>query len=96
MRKLGFAIPDEETLKQVAKEFVEWDTLWRKGRDSAEDTLEQVSEIEPEVYIALRRILSILYLDDHDYDRYWTVSREVTDFFRKAFREGKGRNPKVY
>jgi DNA-binding transcriptional ArsR family regulator len=96
MRKLGFAIPDEETLKKTAKEFVEWDSLWRRGRESAEDTLEQVSEIDPKVYVALRRILSILYLDDHDYERYWTVSRQVTDFFRKAFREGVGRNPKVY
>ncbi len=96
MRQLGFAIPDEPQLKEMAEYYVEWDRLWRKGRRHAENTLRNVPIIDPEVYVALRRLLSIIHLHNEDYERYWQISRHVTDKIREAYRKGAGKNPEVY
>ncbi|NHI83496.1 MAG: ArsR family transcriptional regulator [Candidatus Thorarchaeota archaeon] len=96
MRNLGFAIPENGEVKVTIDKFLEWDKLWRKGRDAAREVLEEVPELDPTVYITLRRILSVLQLNDKDYERYWEVSRNVTDIFREAYRAGAGKNPEVY
>ena len=96
MKKLGFILPEKKRIEEIAKKFVEWDNLWNKGREESVRTLNKVSEIEPDVYVTLRRIISIIQLSETDYERYWEVSREVTDIFRKAYQEGKGKNPEVY
>lgn len=96
MRDLGFEIPENGEVKETIDKFLEWDRLWRKGRTAAKEALEEVPELDPTVYITLRRILSVVRLNDKDYQRYWDVSRNVTDVFRAAFRKGAGKNPDVY
>ncbi|MHA1771340.1 MAG: ArsR/SmtB family transcription factor [Candidatus Thorarchaeota archaeon] len=96
MKQLGFAIPEEPQLKELTEQYVEWDKLWRKGRRHAESTLRSVPILDPEVYIALRRLLSVIHLHNEDYERYWTISRRVTDQIREAYRKGAGKNPEVY
>ncbi len=96
MRDLGFAIPENGEIKDTIDKFLEWDRLWRKGRNAAREALEAVPELDPTVYITLRRILSVVRLNDKDYKHYWDVSRTVTDIFRAAYREGAGKNPDVY
>ncbi|HDD67361.1 MAG TPA: ArsR family transcriptional regulator [Candidatus Thorarchaeota archaeon] len=96
MKQLGFAIPEEPALGDLAKKYVEWDRLWRKGRRHAEQVLRNVPIIDPEVYVALRRLLSIIHLHEDDYERYWQISRQVTDRIREAYRKGAGKNPEVY
>ncbi len=96
MKQLGFAIPDEPHLRDLTERYVEWDRLWRKGRRQAESTLRSVPILDPEVYIALRRLLSVIHLHNDDYKRYWEISRSVTDEIREAYRNGAGKNPEVY
>ncbi len=96
MKQMGFAIPSEPEIRELAKKYVEWDELWRKGRGHAEQMLRMVPVIDPEVYVALRRLLSIISLHDTDYEHYWQISREVTDALRDAYRRGAGKNPEVY
>ncbi len=96
MKQLGFAIPSEPAVGELAEKYVEWDRLWRKGRGHAEQMLRTIPVIDPEVYVALRRLLSVISLHDTDYEHYWQISREVTDALREAYRKGAGRNPEVY
>jgi DNA-binding transcriptional ArsR family regulator len=96
LRQLGFSIPDDASVRETASKYVEWDQLWNKGRKSAEKVLKEISEMHPDVYVSMRRLLSIIQLNDQDYVRYWEISREVTDSLRKAYREGSGKNPEVY
>ena len=96
LRQLGFSIPDDASVREIASKYVEWDQLWNKGRKSAEKVLKEISEMHPDVYVSMRRLLSIIQLNDQDYARYWEISREVTDSLRNAYREGSGKNPEVY
>lgn len=97
LEEIGFKIPEnEDAVAEIAELFVEWDTLWRKCRDEAAKDLKNIGTLDPNVYVSLRRILSILHLTDSEYERYWEVSRHVTDRLRKAYRNGKGKNPEVY
>jgi DNA-binding transcriptional ArsR family regulator len=96
LRPMGFSIPDETTLRELADHFHEQDELWRKGRERAKQILKEIPEIDPGVYIALRRILSVVLLDDSDFEKYCDVSRAMFYSFRKAYLDGKGENPKVY
>jgi DNA-binding transcriptional ArsR family regulator len=96
MHRLGFEIPDERIVKEATKKYAEWDTLWRKGRVASEESLSRMSELDPEEYLALRRLLSVILLPDAHYTRYWEVSRAVSDMFRKMYLEGIGKNPEVY
>lgn len=96
MRNIGFQLDDSEVMKSLAKDFVERDRLWMHGRDEAQRILEEVSECDPGLYIRLRRILSVITLNDADYERYWELSHSVTDRLRAAWKEGQGKNPEVY
>jgi DNA-binding transcriptional ArsR family regulator len=96
MRHIGFQFDDNEAMKSLAQDFVERDKLWMHGREEAQKTLEDVSECDPGLYIRLRRILSVITLNDADYKQYWELSRSVTDRLRQAWKKGKGKNPEVY
>jgi DNA-binding transcriptional ArsR family regulator len=95
MRQLGFEMSDEKGLEKLAKEFVERDNLWTKGREFAKETLKVVPEIDPSLYIRFRRILSVVQLNETEYERYWELSRSVTDLLRESYKAGLGKNPEV-
>ena len=95
MRELGFEMSDEKGLAKLAKEFVERDNLWTKGRELAKETLKGVPEIDPSLYIRFRRILSVVQLNDAEYERYWELSRSVTDKLRESYKAGIVKNPEV-
>lgn len=96
MRTLGFHIPNDEDMTSLAQDFTERDMIWRKGRERAVRVLEEAAQIDPSLYITLSRIISVITLNNTDYERYWELSRDVTDRFRKAFQNGTGKNPEVY
>jgi DNA-binding transcriptional ArsR family regulator len=96
MRDLGFALDDEMTTLEIAKEYTERMNLWEKGREDAKLIMRKVPAIDPGVYTTLRRIIGIIRLNDSEYKRYWELSRSVTDKLRQAYRDGIGRNPDVY
>jgi DNA-binding transcriptional ArsR family regulator len=95
MRQIGFALPDKKEMAKLADEFVERDNLWTKGREVAKETLKGVPEIDPSLYIRFRRILSVIQLNDSEYERYWQLSRSVSDKLREAYKEGLDKNPEV-
>lgn len=95
MRQIGFAILEKEKMAKLVEEFVERDNLWTKGREYAKETLKEVPEIDPSLYIRFRRILSVVQLNDAEYERYWDLSRTVTDKLREAFKAGFDKNPEV-
>jgi DNA-binding transcriptional ArsR family regulator len=95
MRKLGFILPNKEEMTKLVDEFVERDNLWTKGREVAKETLKGVPEIDPSLYIRFRRILSVIQLENSEYERYWDLSRIVSDKLREAYKEGLGKNPEV-
>ncbi len=96
IRRLGFEVSDERTIREATKKYVEWDTLWRRGREASDESLSKMSQLDPEEYLTLRRLLSVILLPDADYAQYWEVSRAVSDMFRKMYLEGTGKNPEVY
>lgn len=96
LRRLGFEVSSETTIKEATRKYVEWDTLWRKGREASEGSLRKMQALDPEEYLTLRRLLTVILLPDADYTRYWEVSRAVADMFRKMYLEGIGKNPEVY
>jgi len=96
MRRLGFKILNDNLTEEATRKYIEWDMLWRRGHETAEKSLRTMSELNPEEYLTLRRLLSVIQLHDAEYTRYWEVSREVADIFRKVYLEGIGKNPEVY
>jgi DNA-binding transcriptional ArsR family regulator len=96
MRELGFALNDEKETLQIAEDFTERTHLWQKGRQEAKTVMRRIPAIDPGVYTTLRRILSVIRLNDNEYKRYWELSRSVTDKLRAAYRNGIGKNPEVY
>ncbi|RDE17906.1 MAG: hypothetical protein C4K49_00505 [Candidatus Thorarchaeota archaeon] len=96
MRKLGFEPPSEDFVKETTMKYLEWDSLWRRGKELADQSLGTIPELSPAEYLVLRRLLSVVQLHNVDYARYWEVSKEVADMFRKAYLEGIGKNPDVY
>jgi len=96
MRNLGLQLKDEQEMKTVAEDFTERDRIYLRGLELAKETLRQVPEIDPKLYVMFRRILSVVRLDDKDYLDYWQLSRRFTDLLREAFKRGKGKNPRVY
>lgn len=96
MHKLGFEPPSEDFVKETTTRYLEWDSLWRRGKELAEQSLSTIPELSPAEYLVLRRLLSVVQLHNVDYARYWEVSKEVADMFRKAYLEGIGKNPDVY
>ncbi len=96
MRRLGMALKDEEEVELVADDFQTRDAIYMRGLDRAKETLKDVCELDPKLYVVFRRILSVVRLDESDYHKYWEVSRRITDILRDAYRRGKGKNPEVY
>ncbi len=96
MKELGFRVPDTETVRTIADEFVECDRIYMRGREMAKRILSGLNECDPYLYMRLRRLLSLVTLNDTEYERYWALSRSVTDKLREAYRKGPGRNPPVY
>jgi hypothetical protein len=96
MRDLGLQLKNEQEMKSIAEDFTERDRIYLRGLELAKDTLRQIPEIDPKLYVMFRRILSVVRLDDKDYLDYWELSRRFTDAMREAFKRGKGKNPSVY
>ncbi|MFW9793542.1 MAG: helix-turn-helix domain-containing protein [Candidatus Thorarchaeota archaeon] len=93
MRALGLKLENEEEMMAVVEDFNERDKIYLKGLDLAKETLRQVPEIDPKLYVMFRRILSVVRLNDKDYIDYWELSRRITDILREAFKRS---NPQVY
>ncbi|TET10829.1 MAG: ArsR family transcriptional regulator [Candidatus Thorarchaeota archaeon] len=96
MRDLGLQLKNEQEMKSIAEDFTERDRIYLRGLALAKETLRQIPEIDPKLYVMFRRILSVVRLDDKDYLDYWELSRRFTDVMREAFKRGKGKNPSVY
>jgi DNA-binding transcriptional ArsR family regulator len=96
MRELGFQLKDERETKNIAEDFTKRDRIYLKGLELAKETLRQVSELDPKLYVMFRRILSVVRLGEADYEAYWELSRKTTDALREAFKRGRGKNPDVY
>ncbi len=96
MKGLGLVMSDESEMHKVAETLTERDQLYKKGLEFAKETLRDVCEIDPKLYIVFRRLLSVVRLNDSDYDQYWNLSRELSDSLRGAYRRGKGKNPEVF
>ncbi len=96
MRQLGMDLKDEEDVQAIAKDFATRDEIYMRGLERAKETLEEACELDPKLYMIFRRILSVVRLNDADYEKYWEVSRRLTDALREAYRRGKGKNPEVY
>jgi len=96
MKKLGFIFENEEEIRQIAEALTRRDKIVTRGRELAREPLRQASEIDPALYVMFRNILSIVRLNDSDYEEYWKNSHIITDGLRAAHRRGAGPNPKVY
>ena len=96
MRDLGLHLKNEQETMSIAEDFTTRDRIYLKGLELARESLRQVSEIDPKLYVMFRRILSVVRLDDKDYLEYWDLSRRITDVLREAFKRSKGKNPSVY
>jgi DNA-binding transcriptional ArsR family regulator len=95
MRNLGFIFRDENEIHEIAEDFVERDHLWKKAKEEVKKILGNVSAMDPGVYLAMRRILCLAKLSDSDFERYQKLSKELTDKFRRAYKEGLSKNPEV-
>ena len=96
MRDLGFTFTNENEVQEIADQFTIRDKLYSRGLELAKETLRDVCEIDPKLYVVFRRILSLVRLSDKDYLDYWEVNRKMIDALRNAYRRGEGKNPKVY
>ena len=96
MQELGMVLNDEEEMKSLAEAFTKRDKLYMKGLEFARENLREVCELDPKLYVLFRRILSVVRLNEADYEDYWKVSRQITDVLRDAYSRGKGKNPIVY
>lgn len=96
MRDLGLQLKNEQETMSIAEDFTTRDGIYLKGLKLARESLRQVSEIDPKLYVMFRRILSVVRLDDKDYLEYWDLSRRITDVLREAFKRSKDKNPSVY
>ncbi len=93
MRDLGMMLKNEQEMLAVAEDFTERDKIYLKGLELAKETLQQVPEIDPKLYVMFRRILSVVRLNEKDYHDYWELSRRISDILREAFKRS---NPVVY
>jgi DNA-binding transcriptional ArsR family regulator len=96
MRALDLQLKDEEETKAVAEDVTKRDRIYLKGLELAKETLRQVPEIDPKLYVMFRRILSVVRLNEADYKDYWELSHRITDTLREAFKRGRGKNPDVF
>jgi DNA-binding transcriptional ArsR family regulator len=96
MRDLGLQLKDEKETIAVAEDFTKRDRIYLKGLELAIQTLRQVPEIDPKLYVMFRRMLSVVRLSEGDYEEYWDLSRKISDLLREAFKRNRGKNPDVY
>ena len=96
MKNLGFKFESESDIQQIAEAMTKRDRILDTGKEYAKETLRQASEIDPTLYVVFRGLLSIVRLNESDYEQYWKTSRLITDGLRDAYRRGGGKNPKVY
>jgi DNA-binding transcriptional ArsR family regulator len=96
MRDLGLQLKNEQETMTIAKDFTKRDKIYLKGLERAKETLRQIPEIDPKLYMMFRRTLSVVRLNEVDYEDYWVLSRRITDILREAFKRGRGKNPDVY
>jgi DNA-binding transcriptional ArsR family regulator len=95
MRELGLELNEEE-MKAIANAFVEREKIYIKGRTKVQESLEEVCSIDPMLYVVFRKFLSLVRLNNQDYEQYWEISRYIADKLRDGYRHGKGDNPHVY
>ncbi|GAG88390.1 unnamed protein product, partial [marine sediment metagenome] len=86
----------EKEVKEIAENFTKRDKLYLKGLEFAKESLRDVCEIDPKLYVIFRNMLGLVRLSEKDYKDYWEISRNLTDALRDAYRRGEGKNPKVY
>ena len=65
-------------------------------KEEVKETLNAISALDPGVYLALRQFLCLAQLSDSEFRRYQQLSKELTERFRKAYKEGFSKNPRVY
>ena len=95
MRELGLELNEEE-MKAIADAFVDREKIYIKGRTKVQESLEEVCSIDPMLYVVFRKFLSLVRLNNQDYEQYWKISRYIADKLREGYRHGKGDNPHVY
>lgn len=96
MQELGMVLESEEEIRTLADAFTQRDRLYMKGLEFAKENLREACELDPVLYVLFKQVLSIIRLNDSDYEQYWKVSRQITDMLREAYCRGKGKNPDVY
>ena len=96
MKQLGLLLKDEDEVHMVAEDFESRDSIYKRGLERAKETLRDACELDPKLYVVFRSILSVVRLDEPDYQKYWEVSKRMMDTLRIAYRRGRGKNPEVY
>jgi DNA-binding transcriptional ArsR family regulator len=96
MRQLGMVLKDDDELKTLENDFDARNSILIRGLERARETLKAACELDPKLYVMFRRILSVVRLNEQDYEQYWEVNRRVNDTLRDAYRRGKGKNPEVF
>jgi len=94
MQDLGMKLKDEDEMHTLAESITKRDRLYMKGFEFAKENLREVCELDPKLYVFFKRTLSVVRLNDSDYEEYWTLSRLITDLLREAYSRDK--NPVVY
>lgn len=96
MAKLGFKFESKDEIQQIAEAMTMRDRILTRGQELAKESLRQAKEIDPALYVIFRNILTIVRLNDQDYEDYWKTNHVLTDGLRAAHRRGGGQNPRVY
>jgi len=96
MKELGLTLEDDKEIKSLEEDFETRTDILLRGLERAKETLKAACEIDPKLYVMFRRILSVVLLNEQDYNDYWEINRRVNDTLRKAHRRGKGQNPQVF
>lgn len=96
MKQLGLALKDDEELAVLNSDFDKRSDINMRGLERAKETLRAACELDPELYVMFRKILSVVRLEEKDYKDYWKINRRINDILRDAYRRGKGKNPEVF
>jgi DNA-binding transcriptional ArsR family regulator len=96
MASLGFKFESQDEIQKIAEAMTARDKIITRGQELARESLRQASEIDPALYVIFRNILTIVRLNDQDYEEYWKTNHILIDGLRAAHRRGMGPNPKVY
>lgn len=96
MKQLGLVLKNDEEMANLDADFDVRNDILMRGLERAKETLRAACELDPKLYVMFRRILSIVRLNEQDYDDYWKTQRRINDTLRDAYRRGKGKNPEVF